>query len=86
MTDEGHSEASTMLYELGVVEADRAFLETEDSTTTTTSNEDGQGVILWPTWPLTVGASGSAFLELHDLTLSIALYVFPVSFSPFFWS
>lgn len=57
-----------MLYELGVVEADGAFLEAEDS-----SNKDGQVVIPWPTWPLSVGANGSAILELHDLPLSVAL-------------
>lgn len=74
---------STMIYELGVVEADRSFLETEESTTPTTgtasNNKDGHGQgrgqvgIPWPTWPLKVLPTGSAILELHDLTLSVAL-------------
>lgn len=76
MADQGYPDVSTMLYELGVVEADRAALETEDNSTGTSntgSNKDGQVAIPWPMWPLKVGANGSAILELHDLTLSVAL-------------
>ena len=70
-----------MLYELGVVDADRALLETDESSTfngTKSGNgsslKGGMNVdISWPMWPLKVGATGTAILELHDLTLSIAL-------------
>ncbi|CAN0142517.1 unnamed protein product, partial [Ectocarpus fasciculatus] len=64
VAEQGYKEVSTMLYELGVVEADRALLETDGC-------GDGQGE--WPNWPLTVGRKGGAILELHDLTQSIAL-------------
>lgn len=53
-----------MLYELGVVDADRALLETEGN---------GDGHVEWPNWPLMVGRNGGAILELHELTQSIAL-------------
>ncbi len=67
-----------MLYELGVVEADQALLETDESSSTSASTNSrvggGQQVdIPWPMWPLKVGTKGTAILELHDLTLSIAL-------------
>lgn len=52
-----------MLYELGVVEEDKALLETED----------GDSEADWPTWPVKIAADGSVVLELHDLTQSTAL-------------
>lgn len=53
-----------MLYELGVVEADLALLETED---------DGDSKADWPMWPLKMAANGNFVVELHDLTQSTAL-------------
>ncbi|CAM9275810.1 unnamed protein product [Ectocarpus sp. 8 AP-2014] len=64
VAEQGYKEVSTMLYELGVVDADRALLETE-------GNGDGDGE--WPKWPLKVGRTGGVILELHELTQSIAL-------------
>ncbi|CAN0232461.1 unnamed protein product [Ectocarpus sp. 12 AP-2014] len=64
VAEQGYKEVSTMLYELGVVDADRALLETEGN---------GDGDVEWPKWPLKVGRTGGAILELHDLTQSIAL-------------
>lgn len=64
VSEKGYKEVSTMLYELGVVEADLELLETED---------DGDSKADWPMWPLKIAADGSVVLELHDLTQSTAL-------------
>lgn len=58
MSEQGHKEVGTMLYEMGVVDADKDSFEVD--------SKDGYDMM----WPL--NAEGKV-LELHNLTVTTAL-------------
>ncbi|CAN0017357.1 unnamed protein product [Scytosiphon promiscuus] len=75
VAEQGFREVSTMLYELGVVEAKKTVAKQQQQTLLEREGSGGSvaGAVEWPGWPLRVFAKGALVLELHDLTLSTAL-------------